>query len=324
MKQPPNLVSVEVPRIDSTNNTRMVGFVEPKKRASYPDCLIGKEQKWAIRHWIGQDPFVQLSGLKERLLIAFGIKISISHLYQIVRGLRFSHKKIGVSPFARNHPSNVKTRMNYAAVLMELKELSNAKFFYIDESSFSSSMRHNYGFGATGDKDCNAQRPAVRSQAFSMIALLAPHGIDVYQMIRGSHNSQSFLDFITLVKKLVTLNYPTGNNIIILDNCGIHRKKEIQDTMNVIDPATWRTGTRLGDRSFNMLFLPTYSPFLNPIEEVFSWMKRGIKTYRPKNQQELFEYIKILQHNLPRSHVKGYYQHADSFLPACRAGLQMK
>lgn len=34
-----------------------VSFAESKKRAPGPECMIGKEKKCAICHWITQDPF---------------------------------------------------------------------------------------------------------------------------------------------------------------------------------------------------------------------------------------------------------------------------
>lgn len=51
--------------------------------------------------------------------------------------------------------------------------------------------------------------------------------------------------------------------VIVMDNASFHRKKKLYDL-------TQKTGVRL-------IFLPPYSPELNPIEHVWSWLKRHLR-----------------------------------------------
>ncbi|KAJ9078574.1 hypothetical protein DSO57_1005417 [Entomophthora muscae] len=86
--------------------------------------------------------------------------------------------------------------MGAVATVTSLKERGTVKFYYIDKSSFASSMRNKYGYFPKGKKNGMSWREAVWSVAYLMIALLGPLGIELYQMIKGSHNSTAFLEFL--------------------------------------------------------------------------------------------------------------------------------
>jgi transposase len=57
------------------------------------------------------------------------------------------------------------------------------------------------------------------------------------------------------------------NSVIVMDNASFHRK-------NQLIPLAEKAGHRL-------LFLPPYSPELNPIETFWSWLKRHLKKISP-------------------------------------------
>ncbi|OQS53588.1 hypothetical protein EHP00_1368 [Ecytonucleospora hepatopenaei] len=77
----------------------------------------------------------------------------------------------------------------------------------------------------------------------------------VSQNSKGSFNSEAFKEgLIALHEKLLT----TGmvNPVFFMDNARIHHYQELRATIE-----------NLG---LNIQYLPPYSPFLNPIENVFS------------------------------------------------------
>ncbi len=69
---------------------------------------------------------------------------------------------------------------------------------------------------------------------------------------------------------------------IILDNASFHREKELR--------------TLLRWKKVNLLFLPTYSPDLNPIEPQWANMKRALVDMAPKYKTldcAIYEYFAI-------------------------------
>ena len=66
-----------------------------------------------------------------------------------------------------------------------------------------------------------------------------------------------------------------------------------------------------------LLFLPAYFTFLNPIKEVFGWLKSYVKKGQPEDAEDLFDLLELGQHDLLGELVERFYTHVDSFIPAC-------
>ncbi|KAJ9089150.1 hypothetical protein DSO57_1015865 [Entomophthora muscae] len=129
-------------------------------------------------------------------------------------------------------------------------------------------MCNKYGYVPKGKKNGMSRRAAVRSVAYSMIALLGLLGIELYQMILGSHNSCIFLAFIQLVLEHLRRTSLGFTNVIVLDNIGLHKVADILAELQVIEPGVAIASQQLATAPLRPLFLPAYFPFLNPVEEV--------------------------------------------------------
>ena len=64
----------------------------------------------------------------------------------------------------------------------------------------------------------------------------------------------------------------TKRSIVILDNCSIHHTRLVKDTLQ--------------DAEILVIYLPPYSPDLNPIEDAFSYIK-----YYLKDHDELLQVV---------------------------------
>lgn len=59
--------------------------------------------------------------------------------------------------------------------------------------------------------------------------------------------------------------FPGPNSVLVMDNCRIHHTDTLQDVLNEI--------------GIMLLYLPPYSPDLNPIEESFSAWKAHLRRH---------------------------------------------
>jgi len=82
----------------------------------------------------------------------------------------------------------------------------------------------------------------------------------------GPVNGSVFYDFVrgTLIPNMQFYDGENPNSIVIMDNCSIHHVQEVEDVIQ-------QSGILL-------LFLPPYSPDLNPVEEAFSYIKGYMMT----------------------------------------------
>lgn len=82
---------------------------------------------------------------------------------------------------------------------------------------------------------------------------------------KSGTNAEDFRNFLLdLAPKI------PSNSLIVLDNAKIHHATLLEDT-------TWKLLKT--SYSIDKLYLPPYSPFLNPIEYVFNSVKKQIKFF---------------------------------------------
>ncbi len=106
-----------------------------------------------------------------------------------------------------------------------------------------------------------------------MIAAIALEGKIAEQalVVPDTVNKNAFLAFLeaTLLPTLAE------GSVLVLDNWTVHHGEEVREL-------TERFGCEL-------LYLPTYSPDLNPIEHLFAKVKAFIKSLRPDTQGKLVQ-----------------------------------
>jgi transposase len=99
----------------------------------------------------------------------------------------------------------------------------------------------------------------------TFIAALRQDHIAAPCLFDGPINGEVFLAWVQ--ESLVPTLKP--GEIVIMDNLGSHRGKAVRNAIR-------KTGAKL-------LFLPKYSPDLNPIEQVFSKLKHGLRKAKARS-----------------------------------------
>ena len=88
----------------------------------------------------------------------------------------------------------------------------------------------------------------------------------MHKTIRGTANGEVFYNLVQthLLPYLLPYNGINPHSVVVLDNCSIHHIAEVVKSIN--------------DVGAHVLFLPPYSPDLNPIEELFSKVKTTLRS----------------------------------------------
>ena len=134
---------------------------------------------------------------------------------------------------------------------------------YIDESGFEETYQRHHGWAKKGQKTYGDQ-PGKRQKRTNLIAgklgkkLLAPVLFD------SSTNAIWFNDWL---KNHLFKELPEGA-VVIMDNAAFHKTAETQRLFK--------------ESSFELLYLPPYSPDFNPIERDFAIMKKR-RMFLPTN-----------------------------------------
>ena len=91
-------------------------------------------------------------------------------------------------------------------------------------------------------------------------------------------NGEDFKEYLLNLRTICT-NKRIENPTFIMDNARIHHYTSLKDIVEEL--------------GINILYLPPYSPFLNPIENVFSKWKNYIASSNALNEEQLMNSIDI-------------------------------
>jgi transposase len=139
------------------------------------------------------------------------------------------------------------------------------RLVFIDETWAKTNMTRLYGWAPKGQRLID-KVPHGHWTTATFLAALRNDRIDAPCLFDGPINGERFLAY---VEQFLVPTLKQGD-VVILDNLGSHKAKAVRQAIRAV-------GARL-------LFLPKYSPDLNPIEQLFAKFKTllrkaGARTY---------------------------------------------
>jgi transposase len=132
--------------------------------------------------------------------------------------------------------------------------LDPARLVFIDETWAKTNMAPLRGWAPVGER-LHAKVPYGHWRTMTLLAALRCDRIDAPCVLDQPVNGQSFTDY---VEQFLVPTLSPGD-VVIMDNLSSHKRPAIRKAIRGV-------GARL-------LFLPPYSPDLNPIEQVFAKLK---------------------------------------------------
>lgn len=197
-------------------------------------------------------------------------------------------KKKSLSASERDTPI---LRLRRDEFLARQAQLDPSKLVFLDEAGSHIGMTRTYGRAFFGQRVAEAV-PRNRGTVTTILGALTLAGLVAVMTIEGGTDTAVFETFIqrVLVPKL------KPGDIVVLDNLGAHKPPSIR---RFIEAA----GARL-------LFLPPYTPELNPIEECWSKLKSLLRTAKPRTREQLDGAIADSMDRITRSDALGWFRHA--------------
>ena len=129
------------------------------------------------------------------------------------------------------------------------------RFAYIDESGFAPTAERTHGYAAKGEK-VYGLRSGNRRPRTSLIAAKVGNRLIAPFLFEGTCNTAVFNSWL---EKELCPNLGK-DSVVVMDNATFHKSQATRDLIS-------KTGAIL-------LFLPPYSPDLNPSEQSFAHIKR--------------------------------------------------
>jgi transposase len=113
-----------------------------------------------------------------------------------------------------------------------------------------------------------------------------------------------YLNFIRKTLDEMDKNPLMNGFYIVMDNAPIHTHSGIDELIT--------------SRNYRSIYLPPYSPELNPIEQFWSVVKNKVKRGTFSDDEDLKTRIADACNNVPIQHVKAFIQHSCNQFEKCR------
>lgn len=251
--------------------------------------------KTAIQRILTSDSSLPLSMINDRLPEA--LKTSNSSISRALKDLGWSKKRIKTIPMERNSARVLEERKQCVA---QISMRPNQDLIFLDETGFNLHCAPKYGWSPLNTVP-TVNVPANRGKNISVLATISHEGILNYEVFEGSVDSRIMFEVLSqkILPKL------TWNSIVIMDNARIHKTNTIKDLFR--------------QRNIPCMYLPPYSPQLNPIEEVFGMVKEKYRKHRPipTNKDEMIRVIRQIFDSLASYDLSSFYIKMRSQFRGC-------
>ncbi len=146
------------------------------------------------------------------------------------------------------------------------------RFVFLDETSASTSMVRRYGWGPKGERLVDAA-PAGHWRTTTFVAGLRASGIIAPFVLDGPMTGEVFRAYVEQILAPALL----PGDVVVMDNLPAHKVAGIKEAIRAVGAS--------------ILYLPPYSPDLNPIEQLFAKLKALLRKAAARTQDVLWNTI---------------------------------
>ncbi|WCR18350.1 IS630 family transposase [Paracoccus alcaliphilus] len=220
---------------------------------------------------LAQDPDITLFELRDALVAAEGVRVHHSSIASLLSRLGFTYKKSLVA--AERRGARVRQRRTdwFEHRLPTIADRPE-RVVFIDETSVKTNLTRLRGRALCGTR-LTMDAPFGSWGTQTLIAGLTPDALIAPWCIKGAMDGPAFA---TWVREVLIPEIEPGT-VVILDNLATHHNKQAAEALRA--HRCW------------FLYLPPYSPDLNPIEMAFAKLKAHLRRIGARTFTDVFKAI---------------------------------
>lgn len=274
------------------------GKMDKDVKGGARNCLVTQEEKDFMSREVDKNAAITLKMLQELVFRQYGVKYGITTIHDNIVRLDFTLKLLSPIPERRNDPQTIESRRCYAREFLRIEEeYPDENVFFLDEVGFNLSMKRRLGRSVSGTP-ANLTVKQIRSKNISLCCF-NKKSLFYYDVNIKPYNNESFLGYINVFFNFLVDNAP-GSCVVIMDNVRFHKHINVS--------------ARFTEKGHKLVFLPVYSPFLNPIENFFSKWKSLVHSSSFSNQTELIRNMTSCLGQFTNADFDGYYRNMKRFI----------
>jgi len=167
--------------------------------------------------------------------------------------------------------------------------LDARKLVFIDETGAKTNMTRRYGRAPVG-KRVGDHAPAGHWNTTTLIAAVSESGPLAPLLLDGATDSEVFTAW---VEQFLVPSLREGE-IVVMDNLSSHKVKRVRELIESAGAC--------------LLYLPPYSPDLNPIEKMWSKVKALLRGAKARTQEALDKAVAQALAAVTQSDIQGWFR----------------
>jgi transposase len=203
-----------------------------------------------------------------------------------VAGDGFPAQKKSLHAQERDTEENLKRRAEF---LKKIRATPSERLIYLDESGVTTQMTRLYARSRDGARIHEAA-PQGHWKILTILGAMSTCGMIAAMTIEEPTDADIFLAYLdhVLCPKL------TPGDVVVMDNLPAHKVKGVHE--------------RIEAAGAELLYLPPYSPDLNPIEKAWSKLKLLLRSAKVRTREALDQAISELLPQLTQQNAEAWFR----------------
>jgi transposase len=174
--------------------------------------------------------------------------------------------------------------------------MPHGRFIFVDETGMNTDLARRYGRAPKGER-AHGLIPRNTPKNLSLVGAMGKNGILCSMELEGAIDGDAFLVFI---EEVLGPHLRRGD-FVVMDNLNTHCSPKVEAALYA--------------RGAFLLFLPRYSPDMNPIEKAWSKLKIFLRGVAARTPDALRAALSEGLLTITTSDAQGWFRHAG-YLPA--------
>lgn len=268
---------------------RHTGDISPRHHRSGRKPVLIQHHREQLRKMLAKNPDLTLEEMRNNL----GVSCTIQAVHYVLADMKLTYKKKTLRASEQDRPDIAKGRKRWRRLQ---PSWDPARLVFLDESGAKTNMTRLRGRAIKGER-VHASAPHGHWYTTTMISSIRLDGLTTCMAVDSATDRDVFYTYIERVL------YPTlrPGDILVMDNLGAHKAPS---SLALIESA-----------GATPLFLPPYSPDLNPIEKMWSKVKQLLRGAEARTQLELIAAMKAAFEKVsPRDAMNWFASFGYSFI----------
>ena len=174
---------------------------------------------------------------------------------------------------------------------MKVSERSDPqRLIFVDEMGANTSLSPLRAWSRRGQR-AHGSVPRNRGKNTTLLSSMSVEGMGPSLAVEGTTDREVFEAY---VEEVLAPSLRPGQ-VVVMDNLTAHKGERVRELVE--------------GRGCELLYLPPYSPDLNPIEEAFSKIKSILRKAQARNREGLIEAMGRALDAITSQEAKGFFQH---------------